>query len=113
MKNNRIILIIALITAISVFFAFDLGQYMTLEYFKSRQAAIDSYRLAHPVMTAAGFFVSYIAVTGLSLPCSASFPCSPEKLCNYSRLAARHTIIQNQSASIAIWWSSVPAPEDW
>jgi pyruvate/2-oxoglutarate dehydrogenase complex dihydrolipoamide dehydrogenase (E3) component/uncharacterized membrane protein YdjX (TVP38/TMEM64 family) len=68
MEKNRIILIITLITAISVFFAFDLGQYLTLEFFKSQQAAIDDYRLLHPVITAAGFFVIYIAVTGLSLP---------------------------------------------
>ena len=68
MTKNRIILIITLITAISIFFAFDLGQYLTLEFFKSQQAAIEHYRLAHPVITAAGFFVIYIAVTGLSLP---------------------------------------------
>jgi len=68
MTKNRILLIIILIMAISVFFAFDLGQYLTLEYFKSRQAAIDEYRLAHPVLSAAGFFIIYVAVTGLSLP---------------------------------------------
>ncbi|MGB5440001.1 MAG: TVP38/TMEM64 family protein, partial [Gammaproteobacteria bacterium] len=68
MTKNRIILIVILITAISVFLAFDLGQYLTLEYFKSRQVAIDGYRLAHPFIAAAGFFVSYVAVTGLSLP---------------------------------------------
>ena len=64
MTKNRILLIITLIAMVSAFFAFDLGQYLTLEYFKSRQVAIDGYRLAHPVMTAAGFFVIYIAVTG-------------------------------------------------
>ena len=68
MTKNRIILIITLITLVSAYFAFDLGQYLTLEYFKTQQAAIEHYQLAHPIMTAAGFFVIYFAVTGLSLP---------------------------------------------
>ena len=37
MTKNRILLIITLIAMVSAFFAFDLGQYLTLEYFKSRQ----------------------------------------------------------------------------
>jgi uncharacterized membrane protein YdjX (TVP38/TMEM64 family) len=68
MTKNRILLIITLIAVVSAFFVFNLGQYLTLEYFKPQQAAIEHYRLAHPVMTTAGFFVIYIAVTGLSLP---------------------------------------------
>ena len=65
---NKILLIITLITAICAFLAFDLDQYLTLEYFKTQQVAIDNYRFSHPVITAAGFFVIYVAVTGLSLP---------------------------------------------
>ena len=68
MTKNRNILAVFLITAIFLFFFLDLDQYLTLEYFKSRQAAIDEYRLLHPVATAAAFFAAYVAVTGLSLP---------------------------------------------
>lgn len=68
MTKTQILLLIALAAAIGAFFSFDLGQYLTLEYFKSQQAAIDDYRLAHPVLSVAGFFVIYVAVTGLSLP---------------------------------------------
>ena len=50
------------------FFAFDLGHYFTLEYFKSQQALIDEYHAAHPVQTAAIFFAIYVAVTALSFP---------------------------------------------
>lgn len=68
MKRTRIILIIVLAVVIGVFFSFDLGQYLTLEYLKSQQAAIENYRQQHLVATAMGFFVIYVAVTGLSLP---------------------------------------------
>lgn len=57
--------IVALIVA---FFAFDLGQYFTLDFFKSKQADIDAYYAANPVKTGLIFFLIYIAVTGLSLP---------------------------------------------
>ncbi|MDT8388456.1 MAG: FAD-dependent oxidoreductase [Thiogranum sp.] len=68
MTKTRIILLMLLVIAIGAFFSFDLGQYLTLDYFKSRQTAIESYRQAHPLATALGFFVIYVAVTGLSLP---------------------------------------------
>ncbi|HEY5683728.1 MAG TPA: FAD-dependent oxidoreductase [Sulfuricaulis sp.] len=68
MTKSRLILIILLVAAIGAFFAFDLGQYLTLEYFKSRQQTIEGYRQLHPLATALGFFILYIAVTGLSLP---------------------------------------------
>jgi pyruvate/2-oxoglutarate dehydrogenase complex dihydrolipoamide dehydrogenase (E3) component/uncharacterized membrane protein YdjX (TVP38/TMEM64 family) len=68
MTKKQILLLIALAAAIGAFFSFDLDQYLTLEYLKSQQAAIDDYRLGHPVLTVAAFFVIYVAVTGLSLP---------------------------------------------
>lgn len=68
MTKNRIILIIALAAAIGIFFVFDLGQYLSLEYFKSEQAALDDYQRTHPLATALGFFVLYVAVAGLSIP---------------------------------------------
>ncbi len=68
MTKKQAILAITLVTAICLFFFLDLGQYLTLDYFKSRQAAIEDYRMAYPFATAAVFFVIYVAVTGLSLP---------------------------------------------
>ncbi|MDH3562177.1 MAG: FAD-dependent oxidoreductase [Gammaproteobacteria bacterium] len=68
MTKSRIIIIIFLVVAIGAFFIFDLGQYLTLDYFKSQQQAIEGYRQNHPLATALGFFIVYVAVTGLSLP---------------------------------------------
>jgi len=68
MKKSRLALIVVIAIAIAAFFIFDLGRLFTLDFFKSQQAAIDSYFTANPLQTAAIFFVIYVAVTGLSLP---------------------------------------------
>ena len=62
-------LLIGLIAAlIAAYFVFDLGQYFSLSYLKSQQAAIDAYYASNPLQTVAVFFLIYVAVTGLSLP---------------------------------------------
>jgi len=61
-------LLVAIVVAIALFFAFDLGQYLSLEWLKSQQAAIEAWRDARPFATAAVFFALYVAVTALSLP---------------------------------------------
>ncbi len=68
MRKSRLILLVVIVIAIAAFFVFDLGRYFTLGFFKSQQAAIDSYFSANPLRTAAIFFAIYVAVTGLSLP---------------------------------------------
>ena len=68
MSRKKIVLLLVIVTAIIAFFVFDLGRYLDLAFFKEQQAAIESYRLNRPVVTAVIFFVIYVAVTGLSLP---------------------------------------------
>ncbi|MBI2296361.1 MAG: FAD-dependent oxidoreductase [Betaproteobacteria bacterium] len=68
MKRNRLALIVVIAALVAAFFAFDLGRFFTLEFFKSQQAAIDAYFRANPFQAAAIFFAIYVAVTGLSLP---------------------------------------------
>ena len=68
MNARKVLLILALAVFIGAFFAFDLGRFFSLDFVKSRQAAIDAYRIAQPVLTAGIFFAAYVAVTGLSLP---------------------------------------------
>ena len=68
MTKSRLLVLITLAAAIVAFFAFDLGRFFTLDYFKSQHATISAYYEAHRVKTAAIFFLVYIAVTGLSLP---------------------------------------------
>jgi uncharacterized membrane protein YdjX (TVP38/TMEM64 family) len=50
------------------FFALDLRQYVSLEFFQSRRDAIASYVTSAPLLSSAVFFLIYVAVTGLSMP---------------------------------------------
>jgi len=68
LNKNKLLLVIALAMPIAAFFAYDLGQYFSLDYFKSQQAAIENFRATHPWRTTAIYFAIYVAVTGLSLP---------------------------------------------
>ncbi|MBC7502142.1 MAG: FAD-dependent oxidoreductase, partial [Herminiimonas sp.] len=68
MTGRRLLLVAALIAAVAAYFVFDLGRFTSLDYFKSQQLAIETWRVANPVKAALGFFMLYIGVTGLSLP---------------------------------------------
>jgi len=51
--------------AIGLFFAFDLGRFLSLDGFKSQQAAIEAWRAANPLAAALAFFAAYVAVTAI------------------------------------------------
>src|SRR5258706_1958304 len=68
MKKSKIIVLLIVIALVAVFFLFDLGRYFNLDYFKSQQAAIAAFYDAHPLQTAAVFFIVYVVVTAASVP---------------------------------------------
>jgi len=68
MNKTRLAVVLLVAMLIAAFFAFDLGRYFSLEFFKSQQAAIDGYYHAHPLQTLLVYFALYVAVTALSLP---------------------------------------------
>src|SRR4051812_20672349 len=68
MSKSRLWVAVVMAGLLIAFFAFDLGHYFTLDYFKSQQAAIIAYQSAHPLQTAALFFAAYVVVTALSFP---------------------------------------------
>ena len=61
-------LLLLLLTAIAVFFVFDLGSYFTLNSLKARQADLAVLVEQRPLLIIGGFFLLYVAVTALSLP---------------------------------------------
>jgi pyruvate/2-oxoglutarate dehydrogenase complex dihydrolipoamide dehydrogenase (E3) component/uncharacterized membrane protein YdjX (TVP38/TMEM64 family) len=65
MKKLGLLLIIALIV---VFFAFDLGRFLTLDALKSGQATFAAWYDASPWRVAGAYLLLYVAVTALSLP---------------------------------------------
>jgi pyruvate/2-oxoglutarate dehydrogenase complex dihydrolipoamide dehydrogenase (E3) component/uncharacterized membrane protein YdjX (TVP38/TMEM64 family) len=68
MDKKRLALLAVIAAAIAAFFAFDLEQYLTLEFFRASRAQIDAYYAAYPLRAIAIYFAVYIAVTALSLP---------------------------------------------
>ena len=65
---KKAILVLVLIGAIAAYFILDLGQILSLEKFKASQADIVAATDANPVLYITGFFLLYVAVTGLSIP---------------------------------------------
>ena len=61
-------LVLVLLGAIVAYFGFDLGQILSLENFKASQADIVAAKDANPLLYISGFFLLYVAVTGLSIP---------------------------------------------
>ena len=67
-KMSRLLLALLIITLISVWFIFDLGQFITLDYFKSQQLSIETWKSENPLLAMAAFAAVYISVAALSLP---------------------------------------------
>jgi pyruvate/2-oxoglutarate dehydrogenase complex dihydrolipoamide dehydrogenase (E3) component/uncharacterized membrane protein YdjX (TVP38/TMEM64 family) len=68
MMNRKLLVLIVVAAAIAAFLLLDLGQYLTLDYFKSQRAALETFRDSQPLLAIGGFFVVYVAVCALSIP---------------------------------------------
>jgi dihydrolipoamide dehydrogenase len=68
MRKSRLLLVVIVAALIGLFFAFDLGRYVSLEELRARQDAIVAYRDENMLQAALIYFTIYIAVTALSLP---------------------------------------------
>jgi pyruvate/2-oxoglutarate dehydrogenase complex dihydrolipoamide dehydrogenase (E3) component/uncharacterized membrane protein YdjX (TVP38/TMEM64 family) len=68
MTRGRIALIVAILALVIAFFAFDLGRFFSIDYFKAQQAAFEGVYRESPFLTVAVFFAIYVVVTGASLP---------------------------------------------
>ncbi len=67
-SDKRWWILSALVLAVAAFFGLGLGRYLSLDFIKSQQGALETWRAANPLMAALTFFAVYVAVTGLSLP---------------------------------------------
>lgn len=65
---KKIIIIALILVLIVLFFVFDLGQYLNLDYLKSQKEAIQNYNQAQPIKTMLIYFFAYICMAALSLP---------------------------------------------
>jgi pyruvate/2-oxoglutarate dehydrogenase complex dihydrolipoamide dehydrogenase (E3) component/uncharacterized membrane protein YdjX (TVP38/TMEM64 family) len=72
MKNSRWVLLAVLAAAVAVFFALDLGRFLSLEYLRGAQQEFRALYEARPALVVGGYFAAYVAVTALSLPGAAA-----------------------------------------
>jgi uncharacterized membrane protein YdjX (TVP38/TMEM64 family) len=68
MTGKKLVIALAGIGAIALFFIFDLGRFFTLETLKSDRQALQEYYTGHKVLTVAAFMAVYVVQTALSLP---------------------------------------------
>jgi pyruvate/2-oxoglutarate dehydrogenase complex dihydrolipoamide dehydrogenase (E3) component/uncharacterized membrane protein YdjX (TVP38/TMEM64 family) len=68
MKAARVVLLAAMVLLAAAFFVAGGIEYLSLAHLKAQEAALRGFYTAHPWVTALGYFVSYVALTGLSLP---------------------------------------------
>ncbi len=68
MNKKKLVLVAVILALVAAYFAFDLGRYFTLEYLRAQHDAMAAYVARRPFAAAGGFFLLYVAVTGLSLP---------------------------------------------
>ena len=66
--NKKLALAVVIACLIGMYFFFDLGRFLNLDYLKSQQAAISAYRAASPVSACFLYFVVYVISVTLSFP---------------------------------------------
>lgn len=68
MDRRRLILVVVIVAAVAAFFAADLGQYLSFDYLESQRNQLTELVAERPLLAGATFFLTYVVVTGLSLP---------------------------------------------
>jgi len=68
MDNKKILLSVVIFALIGCFFYFDLSQFLSIDYFESKQDAISQYYSDNPYQSAGIFVAIYVLATALSLP---------------------------------------------
>jgi len=67
-KAQKIIIVLAVIAAVAMFFHFGLQRFLSLESLKANRQTLLDYHASHELATVAGFMAVYIVQTALSLP---------------------------------------------
>ena len=68
MNRSRLALLALIAAAVAAFFAFDLDRFLTLEALKAGRESLAGWVAANFALAMAAYFVTYVAVTALSLP---------------------------------------------
>jgi dihydrolipoamide dehydrogenase len=72
MARSKLIIFSIIVVLIAVGIWLDLHQFITLENFRARQASVDTWVSANPLLAALTFFAIYIAITAVNIPGAAA-----------------------------------------
>ena len=64
MNTRKLLVLVLIVVLISLFFIFDLGQYLNLAALKAQQGALEQWVADDPLPAAGLFFLFYVLVTG-------------------------------------------------
>jgi len=67
-SRTRLLVLAVIAVLVGAFFALGGQRYLTLEQLRAQQDTAHATFLSHPWQTALGYFLVYVAITGLSLP---------------------------------------------
>jgi pyruvate/2-oxoglutarate dehydrogenase complex dihydrolipoamide dehydrogenase (E3) component/uncharacterized membrane protein YdjX (TVP38/TMEM64 family) len=68
LNKLRLLVLGLIVCAFSVYFIFDLDQYLTLEFVQSSLADIRQFKDENFALAASTYFIAYVVITGLSIP---------------------------------------------
>jgi len=68
MSRKKLLLIAAVVALVVLFFGFDLGRFLSLDYIKQQQSNFAALYADQPAVVIGTYFAIYVAVTALSLP---------------------------------------------
>jgi pyruvate/2-oxoglutarate dehydrogenase complex dihydrolipoamide dehydrogenase (E3) component/uncharacterized membrane protein YdjX (TVP38/TMEM64 family) len=68
MNPKKLLVLVFVVAAVGAYFAFDLGQYLSLDYLKKSQAAFAELYQSRPLTVGATYFAVYVAAAALSFP---------------------------------------------
>lgn len=68
MTFRKIFLLAVVLLGIAVFFFFDLGRFLSLDYLKQSQANFETLYATEPIKVSLVYFAIYVAATALSIP---------------------------------------------
>ncbi len=68
MKPTKILLLAVVVAAVTAFFVFDLGRFLTLDYLRTSQAEFARLYAQSPWVVRGSYLALYVAVAALSLP---------------------------------------------
>ena len=98
---KKIAILALLIVVVVLFFQFELGQYLTLEYIKTQQQRVDQIYQQNRLLTLAAYFLFYVVITGASLPGAAVLTLAGGAIFGFSTTLILVSFASTIGASIA------------